>query len=281
MQLDPDTPPDAAGASPAPEIAESPKPALSPNLPEEVHALWASPTLKEQLPLRFANGAKISYIKVSCGSCDAQISEKNLRGRIGLFPTAASIDAVGGCPSCRVLTRVRCRLHDDDSISELREGAWRRYRAVRAAVGHSAEQAPNDAAKDDIQQRMSSNRLGAQPADQAQPPSVDTRQEGGTAVEPRKPFVHILGVPLYNPGFWPFTIAVLVSSLLCLLAVMLVPGITSLASPTELVGCVTFGTVLGACGLFPLESPRAMAAMLLLAFGFAVVIDVLKILIGA
>lgn len=97
-------------------------------LSDEDKALLALPPMHTHLPIVFASGYKLIEFCGECIRCKRQIEPALFRGRIDrTFERVAIIQAVGACHHCRLLTRFNYRVHDDLSITGVRDGRWRRW----------------------------------------------------------------------------------------------------------------------------------------------------------
>lgn len=96
---------------------------------EEFQAL--SP-LSDSFPLVFANGARWDAFVGHCDRCARSIDAVNMKGsapawRSKLGPVVYDVRALGYCPECCLLTPFRYRMHDDMSMTGLKDGKWCRW----------------------------------------------------------------------------------------------------------------------------------------------------------
>lgn len=93
-------------------------------------ALMALPTIASQMPVRFKNGATWDQLSGECKSCGKDINHRCFTGRIArLVESVATVEAVGVCPPCQLVTRFHYRLHDDMRISGLTDKGWAQWKA--------------------------------------------------------------------------------------------------------------------------------------------------------
>lgn len=77
-------------------------------------AAWrAGRPLAELLPIRFSSGAGVDEIDCHCARCEAPIPADCLRGTLGWpIPHVASLEIVGICGACRLITPFCYRFRD-------------------------------------------------------------------------------------------------------------------------------------------------------------------------
>lgn len=86
------------------------------------------PSITSQMPIFFANGAQWSEIKGECKGCGCELPDNTVRGLIVRHtPKMVSVEAVGVCHDCKLLTRFLYRLYDDMRITGLRDGKWKTW----------------------------------------------------------------------------------------------------------------------------------------------------------
>lgn len=87
--------------------------------------LLAFPSIASQMPVRFANGACWERLDGQCKACGKDIATAYLTGRVARpMESVATVEAVGVCPSCKLVTRFHYRLHDDMRISGPTDEGW-------------------------------------------------------------------------------------------------------------------------------------------------------------
>ena len=92
---------------------------------DEQRALFELETVASQLPIVFANSAEISELECQCASCNENLPEDQVRGRISwVTPKTATLSAVGNCHDCNIVTPFEYRFHDDMRVTALRNGQW-------------------------------------------------------------------------------------------------------------------------------------------------------------
>lgn len=90
--------------------------------------LMALPSIASQMPVRFRNGACWDSFEGQCKACGRSIDQAWFRGRVTrLVESVASVEAVGICHPCGLLTRFHYRLHDDMHISGLTDEGWAKW----------------------------------------------------------------------------------------------------------------------------------------------------------
>jgi hypothetical protein len=101
----------------------------------EFHAL---PALSESFPLVFAEGARWNELTGFCGGCSQPIKAENLKGNAQPWgakraPFVYDVRALGYCSECRLLTSFHYRMHEDMSMTGLKDGKWCRWRSPARA----------------------------------------------------------------------------------------------------------------------------------------------------
>lgn len=88
-------------------------------------ALLEMPSLDSQMPVQFANGTQWHSLECECRSCGKVLPIRQVRGAI-TRQTAhmATMEAVGVCHDCKLLTRFVYRLHDDMRMTGPRQDGW-------------------------------------------------------------------------------------------------------------------------------------------------------------
>ena len=90
--------------------------------------LLKMPTIASQMPVSFTNGAIWSDLKGECKNCGCELPDHSVRGHVAQqTPKMFSVEAVGVCDSCRLITRFLYRLHDDMRITGPRDGRWQTW----------------------------------------------------------------------------------------------------------------------------------------------------------
>lgn len=97
------------------------------------------PTIAVQMPLLFDNRAVWSSLVGYCDGCGQKLRASEMRGQI-VRPTAhmASVEAVGICRHCTLLTRFVYRLHDDMTITgpSPHDGKWAKWKGRKTPFWH-------------------------------------------------------------------------------------------------------------------------------------------------
>lgn len=86
------------------------------------------PSITAQMPVTFDNGRQWSEFKGHCNGCDKELSDHLVTGSLVPFnSTTVTIEAVGRCEDCKLVTRFIMRVHDDLSLVTLNSNGWVRY----------------------------------------------------------------------------------------------------------------------------------------------------------
>lgn len=92
--------------------------------------LLARPSIESQMPVRFPNGTAWERFDGECKACGQTIAPGRLTGRVTrLLESVATVEAVGVCEPCRLVTRFHYRLHDDMRITGMTDEGWATWRA--------------------------------------------------------------------------------------------------------------------------------------------------------
>lgn len=92
--------------------------------------LMELPSITSQMPVQFKNGACWECLEGQCKACGKNIEPSRLTGRLTrLVDAAATVEAVGVCEPCKLLTRFHYRLHDDMRITGMTDGGWAAWQA--------------------------------------------------------------------------------------------------------------------------------------------------------
>jgi hypothetical protein len=95
-------------------------------LNENHRKLLSKPTIISQFPIKFKNNNVLNEWEGSCASCKKTIPPEHLHGNI-CYPidTLVTIEAVGVCLECELLTMFSCRVRDNLSLEWVNsEGRW-------------------------------------------------------------------------------------------------------------------------------------------------------------
>lgn len=99
-------------------------------LDESDRELMGLPTIGSQMPVEFENGARWECLEGQCKGCGKLIEPSLLTGRVTrVVESVASIDAIGVCHPCALVTRFSYRVHKDMRISGMTEYGWAAWRA--------------------------------------------------------------------------------------------------------------------------------------------------------
>lgn len=94
---------------------------------KEERELLGCETIASQLPYSFPNGTTVEEFGCTCAICDRDIQTSLIVGRLNTdFDGVMTVDAIGGCPDCRVGTPVRFRYYDDGRYMWMTKDGWRR-----------------------------------------------------------------------------------------------------------------------------------------------------------
>lgn len=90
--------------------------------------LLAQPSIASQMPVVFANGARWDEMTGDCKICCEEIPTENFTGRVTrLMESVATVDAVGVCPTCKIVSRFNYRLHNDMRLSGRTDNGWAQW----------------------------------------------------------------------------------------------------------------------------------------------------------
>jgi hypothetical protein len=99
-------------------------------LSDEDRELVALPSIASQMPVRFANGACWERFDGQCKACGKDIDAARLTGKVTRpMESVATVEAVGVCPPCKLVTRFHYRLHNDMRISGPTDEGWAAWQA--------------------------------------------------------------------------------------------------------------------------------------------------------
>jgi hypothetical protein len=109
----------AMNSTQKPPIARKP-------ITSEQRKLLAAPTIESQMPIKFQNGTTLTDWGGYCLVCEEPIQPDQLRGNITqVLPSVATIDAVGICPACNLLTPFHIRIRDTLAMEwQENNGQW-------------------------------------------------------------------------------------------------------------------------------------------------------------
>jgi hypothetical protein len=83
------------------------------------------PSIASQMPVWFKNGACWKRLEGRCKICGMTIQASRFTGRLSrLIEAVVTVEAVGVCLQCRMVTRFHYRLHDDMRISGMTDKGW-------------------------------------------------------------------------------------------------------------------------------------------------------------
>lgn len=91
----------------------------------EAQSLWESPTIEDQLPIKFNSGYSLNNFDMACGGCNGYLPHTHVHGRITRpTPDVALVSAAGYCHTCNQVTVVHYRAYSDLRITSLQKGRW-------------------------------------------------------------------------------------------------------------------------------------------------------------
>lgn len=97
------------------------------NLDDRHKVLLKGSTIKSQLPITFDNGNKWTHFEGSCVCCNLVIEDDQIFGELIPFnEKLVTVEAVGVCKPCNLVTPFLVRLHSDMTISAPINGIWER-----------------------------------------------------------------------------------------------------------------------------------------------------------
>lgn len=93
--------------------------------------LLAMPSVISQFPIAFAHNSVWEEFDGECSCCGKTLHRDYVRGCVARpIPSVATVEAVGVCSDCKLLTRFNYRLHDDMRLTGQREGGWKTWKAA-------------------------------------------------------------------------------------------------------------------------------------------------------
>ena len=99
-------------------------------LPGDVREFLAQPSISSQMPVVFKNGARWDALSGCCKGCGKDIEQSLFTGRLArLVESAVTVDAVGVCDPCRLVTKFSYRLHDDMRVTGFTDRRWATWQA--------------------------------------------------------------------------------------------------------------------------------------------------------
>lgn len=88
------------------------------------------PSIASQMPVRFASGTCWERFDGQCKACGKDIATACLTGKVTRpMESLVTVEAVGVCASCKLVTRFHYRLHDDMRISGQTDEGWATWQA--------------------------------------------------------------------------------------------------------------------------------------------------------
>lgn len=97
---------------------------------QEQLELLSCSTIDEQLPIKFeSTGFTLTNISGGCVQCKKEILPEYFRGRVNksFLPKVVTIDAVGLCLHCKLLTPFVHRVYEDYRFTQLQNDGWKEY----------------------------------------------------------------------------------------------------------------------------------------------------------
>lgn len=96
--------------------------------------LMALPSIASQMPVQFRSGARWECFDGQCNGCGQHIAPAKVTGRLTrLVESVATVEAVGLCAPCKLVTRFHYRLHDDMRITGMTDNGWAMWQ-VRLSI---------------------------------------------------------------------------------------------------------------------------------------------------
>jgi len=96
----------------------------------DIRELMAQPSISSQMPVVFKNGARWNRLSGCCKGCGKDIEQDLFTGRLTrLVESTVTVDAVGVCASCHLVTKFSYRLHDDMRITGRTDRGWATWQA--------------------------------------------------------------------------------------------------------------------------------------------------------
>lgn len=101
---------------------------------EHDHAILASPSLNEQLPIQFDTGVVVETFSGGCQGCGRELGSELIYAQIRwpIGKRMAELEGLGYCEPCQLLTRYQARFYNDGRYLVYHSGGWHTY-AIEAA----------------------------------------------------------------------------------------------------------------------------------------------------
>jgi hypothetical protein len=97
--------------------------------------LLAMPSVVSQFPVAFANAAVWEEFDGECSCSGKTLQREHVRGLVAKpIERVATVEAVGVCWDCKLVTRFDYRLHDDMRLTGRREDGWKTWQATPTLV---------------------------------------------------------------------------------------------------------------------------------------------------
>ncbi len=89
--------------------------------------IYSAPSLAEQFPIRFETGVSVENFIGRCQGCTNELPLAAVRGEITwpIGERMASVEALGLCEPCQLLTRYQVRFYDDGRYLVLLGDHWK------------------------------------------------------------------------------------------------------------------------------------------------------------
>lgn len=90
----------------------------------------ALPSIASQMPIQFRNGARWECFNGQCKGCSRDIAPARVTGRLTrLVDSVVTVEAVGVCAPCKLVTSFHYRLHDSMRITGKTDAGWALWKA--------------------------------------------------------------------------------------------------------------------------------------------------------
>jgi hypothetical protein len=93
--------------------------------------LLAMPSVISQFPIAFAHDSVWEKFDGECSCCGKTLHREHVRGSVARpIPSVATVESVGVCGDCKLVTRFDYRLHEDMRLTGRREDGWNTWKAT-------------------------------------------------------------------------------------------------------------------------------------------------------
>lgn len=92
--------------------------------------LMAMPSIASQMPVQFKSGACWELFDGQCKACGKAMAPGRVTGQLSrLVESVVTVEGVGVCDPCKLVTRFHYRLHDDKRTTGMTDEGWAMWQA--------------------------------------------------------------------------------------------------------------------------------------------------------